>query len=142
MERTGGELGWTLLVFLHRDLKKFRKETVTFELRPQRYGRTSSGDIWGRGVLGRGHHQFKDLVAEGKMVCHRRAGRPAGEQEGRRKEVKPKGPCRTRQSRIQHTAVRTGRGHQGPGTAPRAEWMYALSFISSGFGSQMQNVTV
>lgn len=96
----------------------------------------------GVSVLGRGHHRCKDPVAEGKLVCPRRAGRPAGEQEGSRKEVKPKGPCGTRQSRTEHTAVRTGRGHQGPGTAPRAEWMCAHSYISAGFESQMQNVTM
>lgn len=39
--------------FLHMVLKKVPKETVTSELRPQRNGGASHGDMWGRGKCSR-----------------------------------------------------------------------------------------
>lgn len=69
-----------LLVFFHRVLKKVPKETMTFELRPQRDGGASHGDTWGRGTCFRQKElSVQRSCADGKLVCSRRGG---GQQAG------------------------------------------------------------
>ena len=75
--------------FSDRFPKKAPAETVTFELRPQRRGGASFGDIQGGGsVLGRGTCECKGPVADVKLADTRRAGRPAREPEGKREVVR------------------------------------------------------
>lgn len=102
-----------MLVFFHRVLKKVPKETMTFELRPQRDGGASLRDTWGRGKCFR----QKELSVqrscgrrEAGVLQERREASRLGpsDQEGRWEEVKPERPCRAKQSRAQRTAVRTG----------------------------------